>query len=352
MGEILGLGVTHYPGLIVPDEQMDTVLKRALASDNVPLELKNPTSWPEPMRREWEANRNGLAARDHRRRLVEAFRRVRQALDDFAPDFVLIWGDDQYENFREDGVPPFCVFALEKIESRPFKRRGIFQNNNIWGETEDRVFTVEGHRTAGTYIARQLLQDSFDVSYAYKMRYELGLPHAFINTILFLDYDRRGFPYRVVPVHVNCHGSSVISKHGIAHLHGASCELSDPPGPSPERCFAIGVATARALAKSPWRVAVIASSSWSHGFLTEKNHWLYPDVGSDRTRFEELRDGTFDQWCGLTTTQIEEAGQQEFLNWICLAGAMRALGQRADIVDYIESFIFNSNKCFAIFRPS
>jgi hypothetical protein len=76
MGEILGLGVTHYPGLIVPDEQMDTLLKRALASDSVPLELKDPTSWPEPMRREWEANRDGLAARDHRRRLVEAFRRV------------------------------------------------------------------------------------------------------------------------------------------------------------------------------------------------------------------------------------------------------------------------------------
>jgi hypothetical protein len=28
---------------------------------------------------------------------------------------------------------------------------------------------------------------------AYAIRHELGLPHAFINTILYLDYDRRGF---------------------------------------------------------------------------------------------------------------------------------------------------------------
>jgi hypothetical protein len=35
---------------------------------------------------------------------------------------------------------------------------------------------------------------------------------------------------------------------------------------------------------------------------------------------------------------------------MCLAGAMHALGQRAEIVDYVESWIFNSDKCFAIFR--
>ena len=32
-----------------------------------------------------------------------------------------------------------------------------------------------------------------------------------------------------------------------------------------------------------WR-AKVASSSWSHAFLTEKNHWIYPDLDADRTR--------------------------------------------------------------------
>ena len=103
--------------------------------------------------------------------------------------------------------------------------------------------------------------------------------------------------------------------------------------------------------QSPWRVALIASSSWSHAFLTEKNHWLWPDVESERHRFEELRDADYDAWSKLTTAAIEDAGQQELLNWLCLAGAMAELGYKPDIVDYIESYIFNSNKCIALFKP-
>ena len=30
--------------------------------------------------------------------------RVKQALDDFSPDLVLVWGDDQHENFKEDSA--------------------------------------------------------------------------------------------------------------------------------------------------------------------------------------------------------------------------------------------------------
>ena len=84
------------------------------------------------------------------------------------------------------------------------------------------------------------------------MRYENGLPHAFINTLLYLDYDRKGFPYPVVPFHVNCYGSSVIAKRGsTAHLTGdADPNLVDPPGPNPRRCFDIGGA-ARALCRQP-----------------------------------------------------------------------------------------------------
>ena len=95
----------------------------------------------------------------------------------------------------------------------------------------------------------------------------------------------------------------------------------------------------------------MASSSWSHAFLTEKNHWLYPDMESDRQRFEELRDGGHKAWRELSLSQIEEAGQNEILNWICLAGAMTELKLQVEVIDYVESYIFNSNKCFAVFRP-
>lgn len=85
--------------------------------------------------------------------------------------------------------------------------------------------------------------------------------------------------------------------------------------------------------------------------LTDKTHGLHPDVESDRARLQELRDGRVAGWRDLSTRTLEDAGQHEFLNWISLAGAMHELGQRAEIVDYVESYVFNSDKCFAIFRP-
>jgi hypothetical protein len=125
----------------------------------------------------------------------------------------------------------------------------------------------------------------------------------------------------------------------------------DPPAPAPARCFDLGAATARALSAGPWRVALVGSSSWSHAFLTAKHHWLYPDVDADRARFEELKAGTFACWRDLSLADVEASGQHEFLNWLCLAGAMHALGRRAEVVDYVESYVFNSDKCFAVFRP-
>src|SRR5262249_60561375 len=78
----------------------------------------------------------------------------------------------------------------------------------------------------------------------------------------------------------------------------------DPPGPQPWRCFQIGAATARAFAESQWKVALIASSSWSHSFLTAKHGRMYPDVESDRRYFEALRNGDWETW---RNTPFEEA---------------------------------------------
>ena len=352
MAEILGLGVTHYPPLARPDNVMAGILDRVRESDRVPEAMRQPSAWPKAMQHEWAGNAGFAAAATHRQRLVDGFRRVRKALDDFAPDFVLIFGDDQYENFREDGVPPFCVFALDDIESRPFSR-GFMAGGNVWNRGAEDVVRTRGHAAGGRYLAAKLLEAGFDASYAYRMRHEQGLPHAFINTLLFLDYDRTGLDYPVVPFHVNCYGSSVLSKRGaFGHLERGGPVLADPPGPSPARCYAIGAATASALAESPWRVAVIASSSWSHAFLVEKHHYLWPDVEADRVRYEDLRDGRMAHWQRLLTAELEANGQQELLNWVCLAGAMDQLGQRAAWSDFVETWIFNSSKCFATFPPA
>jgi hypothetical protein len=349
MAEILGLGVTHSPLLVGTDARMAGITERVLQSPRLPDHMRDPAAWPAPMRHEWEEHRAGRAAPAHRARALAGFRAARAALDAFNPDFVLIFGDDQYENFREDGVAPFCVFALDEVESHPYHRSGAA---NAWGEPADTAIKTKGHPAGGRYLATALVEQGFDITWAYRMRHEHGLPHAFINAMLLLDYDRKGLPWPVLPFHVNCYGSSTISKKGaFAHIDGTGTEIPDPPGPTAARCFAIGAATARALAASPWRVALVASSSWSHSFLTGKNHYLNPDLESDRARFEELRDGQLSGWKDLSTAQLEDAGQQELLNWVCLAGAMDALGRKPDWVDLAETYIFAAPKAFAVFNP-
>ena len=141
MAEILGLGVTHSPPMCGIDSRMAGIAERVLQSPKLPDRMRDPANWPDGMRHEWDEHRAGRAAPAHRERVVAGFRRARAALEAFNPDFVVIFGDDQYENFREDGVAPFCVFALDEVESHPFHRSGAA---NAWGEPADTVVRTKG----------------------------------------------------------------------------------------------------------------------------------------------------------------------------------------------------------------
>jgi hypothetical protein len=355
MAELLGIGLTHYPPLSWPDENMADLLRMLAGAPGVPAEFKNRARWPREMIEELGDDEGLAAARRHRERLVESFRRLRGELDAFAPDFVVVFGDDQYENFQEDLIPPFCVFGLDEITLRPWASGVGKMRPNRWGEAEDWALHVRGHLDGARAIARGLLERDVDMPYAYRTLHHDGLAHAFTNTILYLDWDRRGFPHPVVPLQVNCYGSSVIAtRGGFAHLltsEAPPSRFEDPPAPSPKRCMDVGAKLAEALAESPWRVALIASSSWSHAFLTPHGGYLWPDLDADRVLFEALRRGDYDAWRGRSLEEYEAAGQHELLNWCLLLGAMERLGRKPVVLDWIESHVFNSNKCFAIFPP-
>ena len=99
MGEILAVGITHYPPLAGGDETMSWILKRMLQNPRLPEKFRNVDGWPEAMRAEWGNDEGTTAARAHRERLLESLRRTRAQIDAFRPDFIVVWGDDQYENF-------------------------------------------------------------------------------------------------------------------------------------------------------------------------------------------------------------------------------------------------------------
>ena len=354
MGQILGLGITHVPNLAA-QVNMSARLQKRLEDPALPERLRSERNWPPAMREQWGADQGQTHSDRHRRDLIEQFRRARAELDAFEPDFVLIWGDDQYENFREDCVPSFCVLAYDAVDIQPWK--GYRRGRNAWDEPEEQTFTVKGHRAGGKYLATALLKEGIDVAYAYKpLHHALG--HAFVNSVLYLDYERKGFHYPVVPFAVNAYGRWLtavnrgpITSAAGAQLSGPTNDL-DPPAPQPWRCFDVGAAVARALQASPWRVALVASSSWSHSFLTVKHGRLYPDVESDRRYYQALTEGDWDMWRATTLEEIEDRGHQELLNWFCLAGAMHALGRaKPDASVFLESWITTSDKVFAVFRP-
>lgn len=344
MAEILALGLSHYPPLAGPDERMSWILKRMLQNPRLSEKLRTPAGWPDEMRAEWGNDEGKSSAIRHRAALVSWMRKTRAALDAFAPDFVLIWGDDQYENFREDIVPPYCISAYDRF-------RFASPPGNVWGET-DRTFDLPGHPAAAKMLAGRLIEEGFDTAYAYKaLHHPLG--HAFTNAILYLDYDRTGFDYPIIPFALNCYGRRVIAQRGgIPTFDRIVAEADlDPPAPTPRRLFDLGATTARILAQSPYRVALLASSGWSHAFLTAKNQYLYPDTPADRRLYDALCKGDWETWRTYPAAAIEDSGQQEVLNWMCLAGALSELGRGATETGFVDTWIFNSSKVFLVAPP-
>ena len=130
----------------------------------------------------------------------------------------------------EDIVPPFCVLGYDpEFDLQPWAANSNGANGtngagkpNRWGEPGDWRLPLKGHREAAKHIATGLIERGIDLAYAYKPLHH-PMAHAFTNTFLYIDWDRRGFPYPVVPFAINCYGRNLIhAKGGLGHLFGAA----------------------------------------------------------------------------------------------------------------------------------
>ena len=129
MGQILGLGITHYPPLSYKGN-MTGRIKLLVADPLLPERLRTPAGWHPTAREQWSTDEGAAHSDKHRDDLIHHFRKARAELDAFQPDFVLLWGDDQYENYREDCVPPFSILAYDSVDVQPWKGH---RGENWWG---------------------------------------------------------------------------------------------------------------------------------------------------------------------------------------------------------------------------
>lgn len=342
MAEILGLGITDFPYLRVSGS-MNGVLKAALTrGEHMKPEMKDPANWPEPMRREWGEDEGLTSSGPSRERQVAELRKIRAALDEFKPDFIVIWSKDHMESLQRYALPPYWIEAHEQTVTKPFGPR-----ENIFGEDPNREVLLKGHPEGAKTIVRALQEAHLNPTYSLVPMHPNGLTHTFQGGIVHLDWDRRQFETPVVPFPIDPFGLRERLPEGMSPLQPGHLY----PIPA-SMAFEIGAVTARALKASPWKVALVAATGWSHTQNTSwERGWVHPNMEGDRKRYEEWSTNKFDTWQNFSYEEFEEYGQWEHLCWITLAGAMTEIGATMAHSDYQENWCFNSNWVNTIFTP-
>jgi hypothetical protein len=323
MGEVLGLGCTHAPMILNPAEQWTEVRKNIFG--------RVPNYQPPAKLIAELGNDNGLSQdRINQQRIVDAFQALRDKLHSWKPDLVMVVGDDQAENFLRDNLPTFCLYTGSEVEGYPFHRSS--GKVNLWEAPQDARFTFRTPAQFARDMLAYLIREGFDLSSATELKgWQWGLPHAHINPMMFLNQDG-SLP--ILPLFVNCYGEEAGEGY--------------PPRPTAKRCYELGQAIRRFLDTRPERVAIVASSSWSHSFLTHKFNCSAFDEEFDRRSLELLKKGQGSKLAELTPEEIQQSGDHEFLNWIITLGVVG--NQPAEIVDALDAQSQVSFKVFAIWE--
>jgi hypothetical protein len=229
------------------------------------------------------------------------------------PDALVVFGDDQHEQFQDDNLPAVAIFH-GKILPVVARHGGLFtQAGGVWAavaaaEQAAWAETAPEYPAAwelAEHLIAALTAEEFDVARCNQVRSASGTGHAFSFVYRRLWTDN---PPPLVPVMLNTY--------------------YPPNQPTPRRCYRLGQAVRRAIESwdSDARVAVMASGGLSH---------LLVDEALDRLVLDALRHKHVEQ---LTTLPREKlrGGTSEILNWVALAGAVDAL--EMTLVDYIPAY--------------
>ncbi len=232
MAELLGLGCSHGPIILTPPEVWHKSRERIFG--------RNPDFQAPPQLIEELGDDNGLTQdRLDQKKVVEAFGVMRDRLHEWQPDVLMVIGDDQSENFKQDNLPPFCLYTGEEVDGYPF--RNVGGKNNIWDAAANTKFTFRCPKDFSRDMRNSLIRDGIDMASSSSLQgWDWGLAHAIINPLVYLDPEGK-FP--LLPLFVNCYGEEAGPDY--------------PPRPTARRCYEVGQSIRRFLDTRDERVAVV-----------------------------------------------------------------------------------------------
>ncbi|MEE8519671.1 MAG: hypothetical protein V3S98_11150 [Dehalococcoidia bacterium] len=347
MAEILVLTVSDFPFLRLKPQYMSNVIQGNIGKGWVDKpHLKEPGNWPTEMQEAWAGDQGAAAGKVVQDRQIEQFRRLRGALDDFRPDFMVFFFRELGETFGTYARPQYWVQAHEQVTTKLFH---VFGNReNYFEEDPDREDVLRGHRQGAMHLVRGLQDEGRNPLYTLEPTLPSGLGHCALATTVHLDWDKREFLTPIVPVGVDPFGfMRVRNNEGMTEW-----DKSLPRPLTPKEAFELGQSIARIYKASPWKVALVAGVGWSHandtGLEFER---LHPDIDADAARFEQWRNNRFTEWGdNWSFEEMEEHAQWEMLITIILAGAMSQIGAKIAHTDFLPTWLFNSNFVNTIFE--
>jgi hypothetical protein len=298
---VLGIGTSHSPLLTFDvdtwiEKAADDMTRRLNLSDGRMvtyddlLKARGGVFTEAAARERLEEQRQGCQA---------ALDTLADALEEAAPDLVVIVGDDQGELFSLNNMPAVSIFYGETLLTHPWGEvddaMPNWKRNAAIGYGMEAVHSYRGAPEAARAAIEGLIARGIDIGASAEVvdPHQAGFGHAFgfIAERLF-----RGRRYPILPVLLNTYFR--------------------PNVPTAARCYDIGRALREIL--EGWgdrRVAIIASGGLSH-FVT--------DEALDRGVLTAITQRDAPHLRAVPPEALR-SGSSEILNWILAAGALETL---------------------------
>ena len=241
----------------------------------------------------------------------QAGQRAQAQLDEIvsrtSPDVIVVFGDDQHEQFHEDNMPMFSVYRGDSMARGERRRQRDEWKAKAGGAPAPAVVdrTFEGAPELAEHLIGRLVEAGIDVACSNALKPEIGLGHAFIHVAENMPSigERAMLPFMVNTYY-------------------------PPNQPTATRAYALGQAVRAAIEDwdSDRRVAVMASGGLSHQRIDEE---------LDRAVLDAMEHKRPDVLRAIPGSQLQ-GGTSEILNWITVSGAMEPMTM--SVVDYVPAY--------------